>query len=187
MAHVERVGRTLVRKGAIVDVYEDEMKLPDGKVEKWDFIHHRMGAAAVVPVLPDGRILLVQQYRPAWERFVWELPAGCRDDVEEPTITAAKRELLEETGYSCEDDDLTQLLSLKTTVAFTDEMVDVYLAMNVKKVAEQHLDPAEEITLKAWDLKELIEEIYAGRIQDGKTVAGVLAYFGKTKIEESRE
>ena len=179
MSHVERIGRTLVRKGAIVDVYEDEMRLPDGTIEKWDFIHHRMGAAAVVAVTKEGRILLVQQYRPALERMAWELPAGCRDAVDEPMEITAKRELLEETGYSCGDDGFQRLLSLKTTVAFTDEVVDVFLAKPVTKVAKQHLDPAEEITIREWDLKELLEEIYAGRIQDGKTVAGVLAYYGK--------
>ena len=174
MGKLERINRTLVRHGAIIDIYDDEMRLPNGSVEHWDYVHHRMGAAAVVPVLPDGKILLVKQFRPALNRYTWELPAGCRDEEDEPTSITAKRELEEETGYST--DDLSQLLSLKTTVAFCNELVDVYLAKNVYKDSEQHLDPAEDISVKEWSVDELLEKIYSGEMQDGKTVAGVLAY-----------
>lgn len=172
--HVERIDRTLVRQGAIVDIYEDTVKLPNGNIEKWDFVAHRMGAACVVPVTPDGHILLVRQYRPALDRYTWELPAGCRDEVDEPTDITAKREMEEETGYT--SDDIVQLLSLKSTVAFCNELIDVYLARNIRRIGEQHLDPAEEISMKLWELDDILEEIYAGRIQDGKTVAGILAY-----------
>ena len=172
--HVERIDRTLVRQGAIVDIYEDTVKLPNGNIEKWDFVAHRMGAACVVPVTPYGHILLVRQYRPALDRYTWELPAGCRDEVDEPTDITAKREMEEETGYT--SDDIVQLLSLKSTVAFCNELIDVYLARNIRRIGEQHLDPAEEISMKLWELDDILEEIYAGRIQDGKTVAGILAY-----------
>ena len=174
MGKLERVSRTLVRQGAIIDIYDDEMRLPNGEVEHWDYVEHRMGAAAVVPVLPDGRILLVKQFRPALNRYTWELPAGCRDVKDEPTSITAKRELAEETGYS--SDDISRILSLKTTVAFCNELVDVYLAKNIYKVSEQHLDPAEDIEFKFWEVDELLPMIYSGEMQDGKTVAGILAY-----------
>ena len=179
MGKLERINRTLVRHGAIIDIYDDEMRLPNGEIEHWDYVHHRMGAAAVVPVLPDGKILLVKQFRPALNRYTWELPAGCRDAEDEPTSITAKRELEEETGYST--DDLSRLLSLKTTVAFCNELVDVYLAKNIYKVSEQHLDPAEDISLREWSVDELLEKIYSGEMQDGKTVAGVLAYVARLK------
>ncbi len=175
--HVERIERTLVRKGAIVDIYEDTVKLPNGAIEKWDFVSHRMGAACIVPVDAAGRVLLVRQYRPALDRYTWELPAGCRDEVDEPTDITAKREMEEETGYT--SDDIIQLLSLKSTVAFCNELIDVYLARDIKKCGEQSLDPAEEISLKFFELDDILEEIYAGHIQDGKTVAGILAYAHK--------
>ncbi len=174
MEHVERISRTLVRKGSILDIYDDEVKLPDGSIEHWDFVAHRKGAAAVVAVLPDGRILLVRQYRPALDRYTWELPAGCRDSVGEDTRITAIRELREETG--CESDEVTKLLSLKTTVAFCNELVDVYLARNIRKVGDQDLDPAESISLKAFEPEELKQMIFDFTIQDGKTVAGILAY-----------
>ena len=172
--HVERIDRTLVRQGAIIDIYEDTVQLPNGDIEKWDFVAHRMGAACIVPVTPEGRILLVRQYRPALDRYTWELPAGCRDEADEPTDITAKREMEEETGYT--SDDIIQLLSLKSTVAFCNELIDVYLARDIRRIGEQHLDPAEEISLKEWELSEVLEEIYSGRLQDGKTVAGILAY-----------
>ena len=170
---VKCVKRELVRRGAILDIYADTMLLPDGKTEEWDFVSHRMGAAAVVPVRDDGKILMVRQYRNALNRMTLEIPAGARDSVTEDTKVCAARELEEETGYR--SDDLTLLLSLKTTVAFCDEAIDVYLAKNLKP-GSQHLDEGEFIDVEACDIDELCDAIYEGRIQDSKTVAALLAY-----------
>ena len=174
MAEVKRISRTLKYSGTILDVYQDEMLLPNGGTEKWDIVQHRMGAAAIVPVLPDGRIVLVRQYRPALERETLELPAGCRDFPEEDTAICAKRELEEETGYTSES--ISKLLELKTTVAFCNEMVDIYLARDIVKIHGQRLDAAEEIDVEVWKLDRLLDEIYGGRLQDSKTVAGILAW-----------
>jgi len=170
---LKRVKRELVYAGSILDIYADYMELPNGKVEKWDFVSHRKGAAAVVPVLDDGKILLVKQFRFALNRMTLEIPAGSRDSVEEDTLICAKRELEEETGYTSKD--FKKLISLKTTVAFCDEMIDVYLARNLI-VGEQKLDEAEDIEIKAFELSELIQMIFSGKLQDSKTVAGILAY-----------
>lgn len=80
---VKRLGRELVYKGSILDIYKDIMQLPNGNTEEWDFVAHRMGAAAVLPVRPDGRIVMVRQYRNALERETLEIPAGCRDSLTE--------------------------------------------------------------------------------------------------------
>ena len=173
---IKRVKRVLEHQGAILDIYTDYMELPDGKVEKWDYVEHRKGAAAVVPVLPDGKILMVRQYRNALERVTLEIPAGARDFVTEPTIECASRELEEETWYRC--DNLEFLLSLRTTVAFCNEMVDVYVARNLVP-AKQHLDDGEFIELEQHSLEELCQLIYQGVIQDGKTVAAIMAYKNK--------
>ncbi len=173
---LRRKERVLEHQGSILDIYSDYMELPDGKVEKWDYVEHRKGAAAVVPVLPDGKILMVRQYRNALNRFTLEIPAGSRDSVTEPTIECASRELEEETGYRC--DNLEFLLSLRTTVAFCNEMIDVYVARDLIP-SEQHLDEGEYIELEAYELSELCELVYQGVIQDGKTVAAIMAYKNK--------
>lgn len=170
---VKRVKRELIRSGAILDIYKDTMELPDGKREEWDFVSHRKGAAAVVPVRDDGKILMVRQYRNAIERMTLEIPAGSRDSVTEDTKVCAARELEEETGY--QSDDLTFLISLKTTVAFCDEFIDVYLARHLKP-GKQHLDDGEFIDVEVCDIEELCDQIYQGKIQDSKTVAALLAY-----------
>lgn len=170
---ITRIKRELVHSGTILDIYKDTMELPNGKKEEWDFVSHRKGAAAVVAVREDGKLLMVRQYRPSLERETLEIPAGARDNLAEDTRVTAARELEEETGYHSED--IRFLISLKTTVAFCDEFVDVYLAKNLVKT-KQHLDEAEDIAVEAWDVDDLCDLIYQGRIQDAKTVAAILAY-----------
>ena len=174
MEKIERVKRELIHKGTILDIYEDTVRLPNGKEEKWDFVSHRMGAACVLAVCPDGKILMVRQYRNALDRFTLEVPAGKRDSIDEDTSICAARELEEETGYRA--GKLEKLLALKSTVAFCDEFIDVYLATELEKIGEQHLDEAEDIDIEAYDLKELMDMCYSGTLQDAKTVAAIMAY-----------
>ncbi len=82
-----RIDRKLEFQGVILDFYTDYMQMPDGKVVKWDFISHRKGAAAVVPVMDDGRILMVHQYRNALERMTIEIPAGARMKISDAGTT----------------------------------------------------------------------------------------------------
>ncbi|MCI8490366.1 MAG: NUDIX hydrolase [Lachnospiraceae bacterium] len=178
--NIKRVKRELVREGVIVNMYTDFMEMPDGRIAEWDFIEHKKGAAAVVAVLPDGNILMVRQYRNALDRVTLEIPAGARDSVTEDTAICAKRELEEETGYTC--GKLEKLLSLKSTVAFCNEFIDVYLATELTP-GKQHLDEDEFIDIEACELSGLCEKIYAGEIQDAKTVAAILAYANRLKEE----
>lgn len=175
---MERIERKLMYRGSILDVYKDTMRFADGGQEEWDFVSHRMGAAAILPVLPDGRIVMVRQYRNALERETIEIPAGCRDSLTEDTKVSAIRELEEETGYH--SSKVSYLLSLRTTVAFCDEFIDVYLAEELTP-GKQQLDEAESIDVELYSLEELCEKIYAGEIQDSKTVAAILAYSNKIK------
>lgn len=170
---IKRLNRELVYKGAILDIYKDTMDVGNGKIEEWDFVSHRKGAACIVPVLQDGRILMVRQYRNALERDTIEVPAGARDSVTEDTMVCAVREMEEETGYT--SNKVSKLLSLRTTVAFCNEMVDVYLAEDLIP-GKQHLDDAEDIRVEAFELETLKELIYEGTIQDAKTVAAIMAY-----------
>lgn len=177
MENYERLGRELVHRGAIIDYYQDTIRVANGNVVKWDLIDHK-GAAAVVAVQDDGRLLMVRQYRNALDRETLEIPAGGLNSVDEPTEIAAARELEEETGYIA--GKLELLLTLRTTVAFCNEKIDVYLATDLKK-GKQHLDEDEFLNAESHDLDELISMIYDCKIQDGKTVSALLAYKNKFK------
>ncbi|MGN0132626.1 MAG: NUDIX hydrolase [Lachnospiraceae bacterium] len=173
----ERIDRKLVYQGHIVDFYEDTVKVPNGNVVKWDFIKHK-GAAAVVPVLDDGRILMVKQYRNALDRETLEIPAGGLNEADEPFVECSHRELEEETGYKCELSDMDFLISIRSTVAFCDERIDVYVAKNLVK-SSQNLDEDEFINVCPCTTEELSRMIYEGEIQDSKTIASVMAYIHK--------
>lgn len=175
MEKVERLDRTLVYKGVIIDFYQDTVKVPNGNIVKWDFIGHK-GAAAVVAVNEEGKLLMVRQYRNALDRETLEIPAGALDSVDEPTSVAAARELQEETGYTA--GKLELLISLRTTVAFCNEKIDVYVATDLKS-GSQHLDEDESIDVEAHDIDELVRMIYECKIQDSKTVAAIMAYKNK--------
>lgn len=172
MDRVNRIDRTLKYKGTILDFYADTIESPDGHRAVWDFIDHR-GAAAVVPVLDDGRLVMVRQYRNALDRETIEIPAGGLDGWDEPTIKAAARELEEETGYH--SDNLVKLISVVTAVAFCNEVIDVYLATNLVKT-KQSLDQDEFINVELYTVEELKDKIFSGEIQDSKTISAVMAY-----------
>ena len=169
---IRRLNRELKFKGMIIDFYQDTMEINGDHTVIWDFIKHK-GAAAVVPVLPDGRILMVRQYRNALDRYTLEIPAGALDEADEPGISCASRELEEETGYR--SDDLEWLINLRTTVAFCNERIEVYVAKDLIP-SKQHLDEDEFIDLKAYTIGELKEKIFSGEIEDAKTVSALLAY-----------
>ena len=170
--HLQRIDRTVKYKGSILNIYDDVIKTPDERVIHYDTIGHK-GASAILPVLDDGRILLVKQWRNAIDRFTWEIPAGGRDSVDEPFEICASRELDEETGYTSET--LSFLHTIIPVAAYSQERIDVYIAKNLKKT-QQILDDDEYINVKAFTLEELLEMIEKNIIQDSKTVASILKY-----------
>ena len=181
---VKRLRRELAYEGTILKVYKDYVDA-NGVHAVWDYIHHD-GAAAVLPVTDEGKILMVRQYRNALDRFTLEIPAGKVDSADEPRRICAFRELEEETGFRVErPEDLEFLIRIDTTVAFLDEEIDIFVARNLKKSA-QHLDEDEVINVEAWDPKDLLELIYKGEIRDGKTVAAITAYTAKNIFEPQK-
>ena len=172
---LKRLSRELQCEGFITKYYKDTVKLPNGKTAIYDFVGHN-GAAAAVAVLDDGRLLMVSQYRNALDRFTIEIPAGGLNHPDEPTMDAAARELEEETGFTAEK--LEFLISIKTTVAFCNENIDIYVARNLK-AGKQNLDEDEFINVEAYSVEELCDMIYAGKIEDSKTVSAIMAYKNK--------
>ena len=168
---VIRLKRQLRYQGTILKIYEDTV-LANGHEAHWDFIHHDR-AAAVLPVTDGGKILMVRQYRNALDRETLEIPAGKLDAADEPKIQCAYRELEEETGYRTEH--MEYLMSVNTTVVFCDEAIDIFVARDLIP-SHQHLDEDEVIDVEAWELKDLLELIYSGKMTDAKTVAAITAY-----------
>ncbi len=173
MEEVKRLKRELIAKGAIIDYYQDTMQIPNGHIAKWDLIDHK-GAAAVVAVREDGKLIMVRQYRNALERETIEIPAGGLNGRQEPTDQAAIRELREETGYIAKE--IQFLTSIYTTVAFCNEKIDIYLATGLKRQESQDLDEDEYVNVEYYDLEELLTMIREARIQDSKTICGILLY-----------
>ncbi len=179
MEQVKRIKRELVAKGHIIDYYHDTVKIPNGNTAVWDFIQHK-GAAAIVGVREDGRILMVRQFRNALDRETLEIPAGGLNGADEPTDVAAMRELEEETGYAC--DKVEFLISIRTTVAFCNEKIDIYVAKELRET-KQHLDEDEFIDVEAYTVQELMDKIYASEIQDSKTISAIMAYAHKYNVK----
>ena len=182
---VIRLDRQLKYQGNILKIYEDTV-LANGHEAHWDYIHHD-GAAAVLPVTDEGKILMVRQYRNALNRFTLEIPAGKLDDPGEPKVLCAFRELEEETGFRVESmDKLEYLMSLTTTVAFCDEAIDIFVAHNLIP-SHQNLDEDEVINVEPCELSDLEEMIYTGKITDGKTIAAIMAYARKYRSVDKKD
>ncbi len=173
----KRIGRELVYEGTIVNVYKDKMQLFDGSIHDWDFIKHP-GAAAVVPVDSEGKIIMVRQYRNALGRYTLELPAGGKNP-DEDFETCALRELEEETGFKAGRHE--HLTTIFTTVALMDEQIAIYLATELSP-CKQHLDEDEFLNVEHHSLDELVSMIYESKIQDSKTICGLLTYKSKFNL-----
>ncbi len=162
----------IVYKGPVFGVRRDEVLEPSGLRVTREVIMHP-GSVVVMPVLPDGRIILIRQYRHATRQFLWELVAG-RIDHGESVRHAAARELSEETGYRAKR--LRVFMDLFPTPGFLEERMYILVAEGVTPgKAEPEED--EKITAKAFTRRELEKMIERGVLRDAKTIAGLLYYF----------
>lgn len=144
------------------------------RVRQFKMVDHP-GAAAVL-VVQDGKVLLVEQYRPAAGRQMLELPAGTIDRSESP-LDCARRELEEETGYSAENWEV--LGHIYPTPGYTNEVLHLFCASGLTK-GEQRLEEGEDIDVRWIPLEEVEAMIDRGEINDAKTIISVLKYLRKT-------
>ena len=157
-------------RGVILNVKRDRVELPNGHRTIRELIRH-VGAVCVVPVTEDGRVVVERQYRYPIDQVITEIPAGKLDSKAEDRLSAAKRELWEETGITA--DRWTDMGLYYGAPAYTDEKITMYLAQGLHR-GQQHLDEDEFLNVETIPLGELVEEILSGAITDGKTQAAVL-------------
>lgn len=161
----------LVYHGSVFDVRQERVREP-GDVEATRDIVVHYGSVVLIPVLDDGRVVLVRQYRHATGRFLWELVAG-RTERGESSPRAARRELTEETGYTGRR--FRRLIEFFPTPGFVSERMVIYLVEGLKP-GPARPEEDEKIETGAFALGELERRIRAGSIRDGKTIAGLLYY-----------
>ncbi|MBQ7515776.1 MAG: NUDIX hydrolase [Schwartzia sp.] len=165
-----KLGSEIIYDGKLLHVKCDTVKLPDGKETTREWVKHP-GAAAILPILPDGQIILVRQYRYPVAQVTLEIPAGKLDVAGESPLECAKRELREETGYQAARYE--KLLALATTVGFSDEVIHIYAAWDLTP-GEQATDDDEFIHVVRMPLTEAYQAVQDGRIYDAKTVTAIL-------------
>lgn len=163
--------RHRVFAGRVLDVGAELHEMPDGRCSEFEIIRHP-GGAAILPVLADGRILLIRQFRPAVGAMVYEIPAG-RLEPDETPQSCAVRELSEEAGYV--PGEVLSLGSFWSSVGFCDERVYLFLGRKLAAV-EQRLEPDEIIDLCPVSIGDALHKVDRGEIMDSKTQLALLHY-----------
>ena len=165
-----KTGSEEIFDGVILHVFKDTVALPNGKPAIREVIRH-VGAVGIVPLTDDGKVIIERQFRYPLNRVVTEIPAGKLDSAAEDRLSAAKRELEEETGYTA--NEWINLGDYIPTCAYCDERITLYLARGLS-LGQRHLDEDEFLDFEAIPLSDLVEDVMAGRITDGKTQVAIL-------------
>lgn len=162
-------GEPILFEGRIFKVVERTQVGRSGKILKRQVVKHP-GAVGIVPILPDGRVLLIEQYRVALQKTIFEIPAGTREVGEEPLLTAT-RELIEETGYSA--GKVERLTAIYSSPGILQEELILYLATDLTP-GESAPEDGEKIELRLKTWEEIDAMIAAEEIVDAKTLVALL-------------
>lgn len=169
------VGSDTKFRGNVITVRVDDVRMSDGKVVKREIVAHP-GAVAIAALDDEGKIVLVNQYRPPVRARFDELPAGLLDVDGESALVAAQRELAEETGLAAEEWNV--LVDLHSSPGMTDEAVRIYLARGIEPIDDHDFEAEhEEITMNVYrePLAEAVRRVLTGAITNATAVAGILA------------
>lgn len=154
--------------GSFLRLCVDQVQLPDGSTTQREYLRHP-GAVAILAQLDDGRLLLERQFRYPLQQAFFEIPAG-KIDSGETAFAAAKRELLEETGYTAQR--WYQLPLAHPCIGYSNEKIEYFFAEGLS-FAQQNLDEGEFLEVFALDLKEIRALTLSGKITDSKTLVGL--------------
>jgi ADP-ribose pyrophosphatase len=164
------ISREEIYDGYVLHVVKDTVSLSNGKSAVREICLH-VGAVCVIPILPDGRVIMERQFRYAHGRVMLEIPAGKLNTKDEPPLEAAKRELAEETGAIAEK--YTYLGSIAPSPALLDEVIHIYMAEGIR-FGESHLDEGEFLEPVYYTLDQLFDMVMRGEITDAKTQIAIL-------------
>ena len=165
-----QVSSRSVFDGVLLHIRQDTVRLPNGS-EAIREVNRHVGAVCVIPVLPNGDVIMERQYRYPLDRVILEIPAGKLDAPDEDRLSAIQRELREETGYTA--DRWQSLGDFHPAPAYSDEYITMYLAQGLHQ-GERHLDEDEFLDVYAMPLKDLVAKVMDGQISDAKTQVAVL-------------
>lgn len=158
-----------IHPGRVVDLWIEEVELPNGRVADLEVVRHP-GAAAIVPITAAGDVILVRQYRHALGRYLLEIPAGKLSPGEDPAACAA-RELEEEVGHRA--GRLEPLGALVPAPGFADEVIHLFLASDLAATA-QNLDDDEVLSIELLHLDRAVDMALGGEIDDSKSAVAIL-------------
>jgi ADP-ribose pyrophosphatase len=172
MPHIKTLKSETRYSGRVFSLIVDEVEYSSGNRSVREVAAHP-GGAVVVPLFDDGTVMLVHQYRYPVKKELFELPAGKLDSGEDPQLCAA-RELEEETGYVA--GSMKKLAAIYTSPGFCNEQLHIYVATDLKKSPlGQQLEEGElDLTIRKFQLDEVVRMIEKGEIVDGKTICGIL-------------
>ncbi len=167
---------TTVFSGRLISVRVDEVELADGVHTTREVVDHP-GAVAILPLLPEDRVVMIRQYRHAAGKVLYELPAGTLEKGESPEA-CARRELAEEVGYRAEH--LRRLVTMYLSPGYCTERIHIFLATGLRPAGEMEFpsprpDADERVEPVVMTLEEAVGMIAAGEVENAAAIVGLLA------------
>lgn len=159
---------------SFMTLYEDDVLLDNGNETKRVYLKHP-GAAAILPITIDGKLILTRQFRYPIDAVSLEIPAGKKDFMNEDPMSCAIRELEEETGYIT--NEITHLFTIYPCLGYSDEIIDIYLAINcIKKDNPRPQDEDENVVIELYSKEDAYHLLSQKMIRDGKTIIALQHY-----------